>query len=156
MINEDTGEEPTCVVCGAEWACERHLVACLDLTFGECQAGALFERDEEIWSRIDAAFEAHRRPDASRRWDDGDIQWLWEQFKATSFDDRDARNFYYQCVFEVIDRLLARAGASPYPGGAVDEDSAPDFSSSYSLLYAEAPGAVIARTLEILDAALKA
>lgn len=154
MIDEDTGEEPTCVICGGDWVCERHLVACLDGTFGECIAGALYERDEEFWWRIDEAFDAQLQSGTPRHWDDDDLQWLWEQFEAGS-RHRNTSVVGRPFMFKVIDRLLERAGALHYLGGAVDEGSAPGFSSTYSLLYAETPEADIGRALERLDAALR-
>ena len=44
-INEDTGEEISCNICGATeyWDCG-HLVASLDRSFCECQGGELYDR----------------------------------------------------------------------------------------------------------------
>ena len=55
MIDEDTGEEPQCVICNSSEACE-HLLACIDRTFGEIEGGALYDRRDAFRSAIEGVF----------------------------------------------------------------------------------------------------
>ncbi|MHA7828916.1 MAG: hypothetical protein ACX93P_15295, partial [Roseovarius sp.] len=59
-INADTGEDVVCPICNAAeyWDCG-HLVASVDRSFGECQGGALCDRETEFSSLVENAFLPH-------------------------------------------------------------------------------------------------
>lgn len=42
VVDEETGQEPTCIFCDSEDDCP-HLVAVIDKTFAECSGGALYD-----------------------------------------------------------------------------------------------------------------
>ena len=82
MIDEDTGEEPTCPYCGSAEDCP-HLLAVLDKTFSTCDGGYCYERFDDLTGAVVAGFRnvLQKRGDVGRKkqWNDYYVQDLWEQ-----------------------------------------------------------------------------
>ena len=153
MIDEDTGEEPKCVFCHAVDECE-HLVACIDRTFCECGGGAMHDRDWEFRSYVEDVFLTQLKSDSETQWADIDTQRLWDQAKLDYDSEKDELDLDLCILANLIIQLLQNSGAVDYPGPVRDEGGPPGFTSSYSLLYAENPGAVVDEALERLKLSL--
>lgn len=83
MEDEDTGEPPTCTICGAPENVEcGHLLACFDRTFGELGGGALYERDGEFRQIIQKFFWNALVAGADISWSNAEIQTAWTEAKS--------------------------------------------------------------------------
>jgi hypothetical protein len=152
MHDEDTGEEPRCVICGSLDDCE-HLVACIDRTFGECEGGALYYRDGEFWSKIEMAFIVALKSGIEKKWHRGELEELWDYARNENDVEEKYVGLDKFAFIRLLVELLEDAGAIRRPGAWVT-DGGPGMSSSYSLLYAEKPNAVIGEALKGLRAIL--
>lgn len=153
MIDEDTGEEPTCPYCGSAEDCP-HLLAVLDKNFPECRGGYCYERLSEFSSRIQSAFIGcldgrSRRPGTA--WKNELLQELWDQWPVDLGHSgaEDVAVDSYVLMRLVVD-LLECAGGDCHPGSLVD-DSGPGFTSSMEIIYAEQPNKVFDAAVQELE-----
>ncbi len=153
MIDEDTGEEPKCVLCGPVEHC-RHLVACIDHTFSECNNGALYERDWEFRSEIETEFLKLLKTGSKTTWQHSEVEELWSQAQADYDVATEDLMLDSDVFFRLMAELLIGAGAINYPGPVVHYAAFPGGSSSYSLLYADAPKVVVDKALKNLRSIL--
>lgn len=81
MIDENTGEEPKCLICGSPEDCS-HLVADIDRTFGECNGGALFDMEQKFRLEIATKFLKLLEVEANPEWQNHEIEELWQKAQA--------------------------------------------------------------------------
>ena len=153
-INEDTGEEVACPICGAleYWDCG-HLVASLDRSFCECQGGELYDRMSEFSSILESAFLPHLKQGSAPDIKGLDLEELWKVARQNfdpNYDDVDLDGFIFQ---RVVIELLREAGAYYLPGSLMDPGG-PGMTSSISVLFAEEPARVIEKAICNLNAQL--
>jgi hypothetical protein len=152
MYDENTREEPRCVICGSVEDCG-HLVACIDHTWILCDSGALYERDWEFRSEIETAFLKLLETGKKTTWQHSEVEELWSQARADYDAATEDLMLDGYVFFRLMVELLRGAGAIDYPGPVVD-DGPPGFSCSYSLLYADTPNVVVDKALKNLRSIL--
>jgi hypothetical protein len=154
-IIEETGEGPTCPICESpEYGDCGHLVADLDLSFGECQGGALYEKMAEFSSLIEDAFLLHLNTNTvpnSGKWELGE---LWEAANENFDPDEEYVALDSDIFQRVLIELLEDSGAFELPEGLMDTGG-PGMTSSISLLFAEEPAKVIKLAKEKLSIELE-
>lgn len=154
MIDEDTGEEPTCPYCGSAEDCP-HLLAVLDKTFSTCDGGYCYERFEELTGTVEEAFKDVLRQRGRRRkkqWNDYYLQDLWEKLLAEGIPDdvEDGLVLPARALIELIVDVLEVAGGDRCGGSLVSESGA-FCSSAIELLYAEEPEKVFSEAVSMLE-----
>tara|TARA_Y100001968_G_scaffold245982_1_gene230157 strand:+ start:1101 stop:1580 length:480 start_codon:yes stop_codon:yes gene_type:complete len=153
VVNEDTGEEAKCVICGSVEICE-HCVACIDRTFLECEGGEMFDRHYEFSSAIEDAFKTALKSELEINWENGFLQELWNERRE--YNDPETEEIEIELdghvFWRLVVELLEKAGAIN-PEGFVCHGG-PGMTSSYSLLYAEKPGTIVDKALANLKTAL--
>ena len=144
VINEDTGLPPECPFCGSPGECQVHLVGCFDMTFGECNNGALWSQISSFEEAISKAFAAAFSKHTIAKWANTDIQNLWDQSFA-GFDPDDALPYLEtRPFFDLLRSTLIGAGAIEYRGPLI-EDTGPGLSSLIRMLFAEDPDEAVNR-----------
>jgi hypothetical protein len=144
VIDEETGQESTCMFCNSSDDCP-HLVAVIDRTFAECNGGELYKAIAAIRELLSETLlgmiEKAEDPDGNRV--DYELAAIFreaiENCDPAHPDDIyiDEGMFLEWLVSELID-----AGAEEPPGYIVEEGG-PGQSSALTLLYAENPKHVI-------------
>jgi hypothetical protein len=155
VIDEDTGDEPSCPYCSSAEDCP-HLFAVLDKTFSTCEGGYCYERFEELTETVERAFKerllsAGKRP-SKEQWKDYYVQDLWTDVLEQGLpeDIEDDLALPGPALFELLIDVLDAAGGYQVYGSLVSESGA-FCSSAMELFYAEDPKAVFeaaARELE--------
>ncbi|MBT4966313.1 MAG: hypothetical protein HOM79_08835 [Alphaproteobacteria bacterium] len=153
MIIEETGETPTCPICGADEECGHHL-ADIDRTFLECLGGVFREKEQEFKDVIEEKFISKIGSGDPSIWSSGDIQELWTGSKDSydegeNFIDLDGYIFY-----RIIVDFLLKNGAVE-PEGSVVDQSGPGMTSTVSLLYADNPVEICDKSLDDLTKSLE-
>jgi len=154
-INADTGEDVVCPICNAAeyWDCG-HLVASLDRSFGECQGGALFDRQTECSSLVEDAFLPHLQKGTEPSLGYSSLVELWEAAKG-DFTSGDEDVCLDGDIWQrVLIEYLEDAGAVDLPEPLMDP-GAPGMTSSMSLLFAETPPEVVETAYQQLSNELK-
>lgn len=155
--DENTGKEPSCPICGLpeeEWQECKHLVAVIDLTFGDCYGGELFDRDGEFRQTIENSLLAHLGkgsiPGIRHRYLEAAWKWVQENCDPTENHDPDGEyfNFNEYGFWSFLVEVLEEAGAESLPGSWTD--GIPLATSIYAMLFAEAPAKVIEAALRRL------
>lgn len=145
MIDEDTGEEPTCPYCNSAEDCP-HLLAVLDKSFSTCEGGYCYERFNKLSDSVERAFKDRlqltRKP-AKRQWKDYYLQELWEQVLKAGIPEDVEEDLVLpgSAVINLIVDVLDVAGGYQVYGSLVSEGGA-FCSSAMELFYAEDPKAV--------------
>jgi len=152
MIDEDTGEEPRCVICNSSEACE-HFLACIDRTFGEIEGGALYDSSDAFRSAIENAFLKVLKSGVERKWKDYKIKEMWDEVRAEYTAEDEFVMLDDNAFCALLLELLRDSGAINYSGQAASYGG-PGMSSAYSLLYADKPDDVITKALEKLKTML--
>ena len=148
MIDENTGEEPRCLLCGSSDGCE-HIVADIDLTFNDCCSGALYNRLFEFRSLIHDRFLAILKERNPPAWQNDNLAELWRRAKEDYDGNDDAFQLDGYLFYSILIGLLIGAGAIEHPGSIVDYGG-PGMTSSVSLLFADEPEIVVDQALEKL------
>jgi len=155
VFDEDTGQEPSCIICGATGDCP-HLVACIDITFSDCSGGILYDHIGELRGFLEDAILARiKRKGVSELpctntvmdeiFTEAIQQYDPEYIDYVYIDERLFLNF-------LIDALID-SGADEFEAGLV-EDGGPGQSSAITLLYAEDPLQVIRVARKALENAV--
>lgn len=155
MIDEDTGEEPTCPYCGSAEDCP-HLLAVLDMTFSTCEGGYCYERFDELKEPVERAFKERLLSTGTRpprqQWKDNYVQELWTEVLEQGLpeDIEDDLDLPGLALFELIIEVLEAADGYRIYGSLVTEGG-PGMSSAMELFYAEDPKVVFEKAVEELD-----
>ncbi len=155
-IDEDTGEEVVCPICGAAeyWDCG-HLVAEFDRTFCECLGGKIHNREGEFSSTIEAVFLSHLQNGSEPDFKYQELSELWEEAKKTHEPGEDYADLDGYILQRLMIELLEEAGAIEPPGYLMDPGG-PGMTSSMSLLFAENPSLVVEQAHKRISYELKA
>ena len=152
MIDENTGEEPKCVICGSIDECS-HLLASIDHTFLECDSGALYDQDIEFRLEIEAVFLKNLMSGTKTKWENNELEELWGQAQ-TDFNNEGKDLMLDGYIFyRFLCGLLENAGAINHPG-SIAVYGGPGMSSAITLLYAEQPDRIIAKAMKNLKSTL--
>lgn len=149
IIFETTGEEPTCMYCGirpSESSC-RHLVALIDRTFRECNAGTLYGSVDSFHDEIEkflARWAQTKKsiPRRIRRFNGTLAELLVSSMKHQDIDG--------WLFWKLLVELLTKAGGEEPAGGLIIEEGGPGFTSVVSLIYSKRPVAVVASAKRLL------
>jgi hypothetical protein len=146
-VDENTGDTPACPICKAEryWDCG-HLVANFDMTFGECQNGAIYDRMDEFTDALDRAFLIHLTKGADPYFSDMEIQCAWDSALENFEPEDETANIERGLVLQALASRLIDCGACELEGDFLDEGG-PGMSSAVTLLFAENPSEVIEKAL---------
>jgi len=151
VIDEETGEEPSCIYCGSRGDCP-HLVAVIDRTFAECNGGALYESIGRLRKIVSDCVAIAMQDDAAAK-EIMDSELLSIIQGATDNHDSEYPEDVYiderMFLSWLIDSLLD-AGADELPGSIVEEGG-PGQSSSLNLLYSPEPEVLIRSVEEPLQ-----
>lgn len=144
VMDEETGEEPVCLFCGAAGDCP-HLVAVIDRTFAECKGGVLYDAidnlREMLSSKILETLKSGKRfqPESS----DEEIYVIANEAGEDYIPDYPEDVYIDENMFLTwITQQLIDCGADEHPGYIVEEGG-PGQSAALTLLYAMEPKKVI-------------
>jgi hypothetical protein len=142
-INEDTGEDVVCPICGVPeyWECG-HLVASIDRTFCECQAGALFDQAGKFSSLIESTFIRFLKADEEPVFKNWALEELWEAARDNFVREEDYIEVDKCLLLNFFTEILEDAGAYDLPGSLMDPGG-PGMTSSISILFDEKPVDVV-------------
>lgn len=144
VIDEETGEEPVCMFCGAGDDCP-HLVAVIDRTFAECNGGVLYDAIDDLRevlsSKILEKLKAGERFRSESS--DDEISAIANEAKENYLADYPDDVYIDENMFLAwLTEQLIDCGADEPPGYIVEEGG-PGQSSALTLLYAEEPKMVM-------------
>jgi hypothetical protein len=152
VIDEETGDEPTCIFCNSNADCE-HLVAIIDKTFSICNGGAIYEHIynlKEFLSEIIAGLK-----ETTGLISEHELGLHFPPIYQAAVDSFDSKypDYFHIDSGKFVKWLIAAlvdAGAEESPGYFVDE-GVPGQSSALSYLYAKNPKAVVESVLNNLN-----
>lgn len=156
MRNEDTNESPVCTVCGAEEFGDcGHLVADLDITFSECEGGALYEKLFDFTAALKTAFAANLSGDFQSNFGfyEKTMAKLWREVQDEAAGDMENIFVTGPIFLDLLIELLRDAGADEYPGPVVTDGGSGN-SSSCRLYFSKNPEATIQEAYSLLIAAV--
>jgi hypothetical protein len=157
MIHEEaSGEGVRCPVCGAsdEEGC-KHVLACVDQTFGECEGGFAFDNWwSDSKSRIEEVFRACAEAEGSPDWSCGYVREAWQAVADELYGDEDDVFLDAATVTDLLIYVLEESGGTEVGSGLIGP-SGGRCDSMYRLLYAERPEEVCRRAAEMLDRFLR-
>jgi len=151
VYDENTGEAPCCLVCNSVEACN-HLVAVIDLTFGECHGGALYDHYQDIFALIEDVFEKLSAAGKEPSFSDPELGGLWE---ASEFEEDIDKIWVHLALggWPFLISLLEGEGAIQ-PSNSIIEAGPPGLSSAMAYLYGDNPSAMLDAAKDKLKASL--
>jgi hypothetical protein len=153
VIDEETGQEPTCIFCNSKNACS-HLVAVIDRTFAECSGGALYKTIAKLRGLLSDIISGmvEAAADLDESVVDHELAALFRE-AVENYDSAYPDDIYIDegMFLEWLVTALIDAGADEPPGYIVEEGG-PGQSSALTLLYAENPKHVIQEVEKVLRA----
>ena len=145
MRNEDTNESPVCTVCGTEEFGDcGHLVADLDITFSECEGGALYERLFDFTTALEIVFAANRSQDFQSNFGfyARILGGLWHEVQDDAAGGPENIVVTGPIFLKLLIELLRDAGADEYQGPVII-DGGPGNSTSCMLYFSKNPETTI-------------
>lgn len=147
-------EEITCPECGAgtDRAC-RHLLAVIDVTFGECEGGKACDYWQGYRSQVTNAMRAFLVDGATPSWERSEVADLWNQLQeeVEAIDDFNLPDAAFN---ELMISVLEEAGGDEHDG-SIHAESGGRSESEMRILYAKSPKKVCEKATGVLAEWLK-
>ena len=150
-MRDESGEnaEIACPECGADTTehCP-HLLAVIDVTFGQCEGGAAFDRWSGYTSRVIEVFQKHLANGVTPDWEHFEVQEVWEALEEVD----DPEDFYLpsEAFTNLMVAVFEEAGGFDHSGDLIDE-SGGRCESEMRIVYAKKPKKVCEKAAVILE-----
>lgn len=150
-MRDESGDndEIACPECGADTSEDcPHILAVIDVTFGQCEGGAAYELWDKYTSRVTEVFQKHLADGVKPDWKHFEVQEVWDALELP--EDPEDFCLPFEAFADLMVAVFEEAGGVDHPGD-LTEESGGRCESEVRILYAKKPKKVCEKAVAVLE-----